>query len=446
MTTTDSAASVLDKLRGAGDYAARLDALEEALNHPERRAFHDDPALKAAIISMGRDGPHATPQQRLRALLLVGDLGPLGKDIKKLAQAQVKPLLEVSPAPVSVVSNPKHQARLLGLVAAQKRDWVLDYLAQTCLSADLGDKPRLVAGTALFQRCASWEEGFRRLRASVTEPPSTGIASAALTAARAAISRSAAPPGVGFVRAVAEFLAPLLANGTPRDSHTAKLGFETVLLFDACSAKRPVILGSVETVDLLTTAKALAPKGKLSAMALAAWSSIAGRIADVIGILAREGVAAIEWFSLLERIAASREAALKHTKSLAAEVRVATPAVSTLLREGYVPAAAEPSLRESDDSTLATALLRATELLPLLESNAQYGDHAKALAVEVQGLARRRGLALDGGPSQVVDYSSFKHRIAGDIKSPPRKVKIIVPGVVRVSGEVVLQAIVEAVE
>ena len=446
MTATDSAANVLDKLRSAGDYPARLDALEETLKHPERRVVQDDPALKAAIISIGRDGASATPQQRLQALLLMGDLGRLGKEIKKLAQAQVKPLLELPLAPLSVVKHSKDQARLLGLVAAQKRDWVLEYLARSCLSGDLGDKPRLAAGTALFQRCASLEEGFHRLTALATEQPSIGIASTALTAARAAISRSAAPPGVEFVKAVAEFLAPLLDKGTRTDSHAPKLGFEIVLLLDVCSAKRPVILSSVETVDLLATAKTLAPKGKLSAMAVAGWSSIAGRIADVIGILAREGVPAIEWFSLLERIAGSREAALKHTKGLAADVKMMTPAITTLLKEGYLPAVGAPSLRESDDSSLATALLRAGELLPLLESNAQHRDHAKALAVEVQGLARRRGLALDGGPSQVVDYSPLKHRIAGDIDSLPRQVKIIVPGVVRASGEVVLQAIVEAVE
>src|SRR5262245_40783081 len=101
MTATDSTAIVLEKLRSAGDYTARLDALEETLKLPERRVVQDDPAMKAAIISMGRDGANATPEQRLQALLLVGKLSALGHDIKKLAQAQVKPLLELPPAPAS---------------------------------------------------------------------------------------------------------------------------------------------------------------------------------------------------------------------------------------------------------------------------------------------------------------------------------------------------------
>src|SRR5207245_659907 len=112
-------------------------------------------------------------------------------------------------------------------------------------------------------------------------------------------------------------------------------------------------------------------------------------------------------------------------------------------------------LRETDDSVLATVMLRAQEWRESHESTRSRSspnsieDLASALAVEVQTLARRRGLVIDGASGTIVPFSPLKHRIVGAVTGSPKRVRMVVPAVLRKteSSEVlVTQAIVEALK
>lgn len=450
MTVAESAVEALDKLKRANAYGSRVEALRVATKACEPAMLREDPAFRAAIVSFGKDAEQASPEQRLEALLALADVGRVGKDIKKLAQAQVKQVLQSSPGSLHLVDGEKSQIRLCGVIAAQKREWVADYLAKAAMTPQLGEKARLAATVATFQRSSTWEEGFQRLASSAG--PGQRLEQSQLTTvlagARVGIAKSACPPGPGFAATLGTFMGESLRKGGPAETgaHSAKFASETVMLLDVSSAKRPSILSSPGIVDLLKRARGLAPKGRLSSVATAAWSSIATRIADVIRILALQGIPPVQWFGVLEQMTDSRDAALRYTKQMVSELEAPTPAMVTLLKEGYLGESPSSALRESDDGILATALLRAVELLPLLDSKAEAADHAKALAVEVQGLARRRGLTVEGSPSQMVAYSPLRHRLTTEVKYSPEKVRIVVPGIARNTGEIVLQAIVEAMK
>lgn len=452
MTESAPPSDAIQALIAATEYGSRLDALARVLNEYQPAVLREESSLPKAIVAFGRDGSTATPEQRVRAIFLLMELYKLGKETKKLAHAQLRLLLEDAPADLATVENSKRQAQLCALIVAQRRDWVTDYVATNALEPRLPEKVRLALLTGLFQKSSTWEEAFTKLSsaAGASSMPISNHAAlppAIMAGARAALSKSPAPPGNGLLGSIKALVSTLSASlvSDRANPMRGKFASEMVLLMDFLSARRPSLLALPGVIDLLLGSRALAPKGKISGAAMLAWENVVARLADGILILAGKGIPPFEQFALLERMTGSREAALRHTKPYAAAI-AKNQAIATLLTEGYLPEQPNTALGNSDDTALATVLLRAVELLVALDKPGATADYAKALAVEAESLAKRRRLVVDGERGQVVPYSPLKHRLSKSADAPPESVRILVPGVLRAEGEIVLQAVVEQID
>jgi len=439
------------------EYASHIAFLAQQIAQVGGADPEKDSALRRALAGLGTGAEKATPEDRLKALELVYRIGRANKAIKKFAESQLKGILGMSPAGLGGSTDAKAQLSACTWIAKHKAEWVPDYLAISAISPAVPPRIRLAAISALFSKCATWEEVFVKLISAVAALGSAiltaqahAIAQNAIGGARIAISKSSGESGAGFVNAVSGFLVKCEESAASPEQKPAwkPVGNEVVLLVDAASARRPAILFQAGLHEVLLAARKLVPKGKLTTAGEAGWAAIVNRLAELVVLLASRGVAATDLFSAAEKIGGSREAILKITRRMAKSIAPASPALATLLSEGHLPSENSSELSESDDATLATLLLRANELLSIeAVSRSQSGSPlsvAHALAIEVQTLAKRRGLKILGRVGESVQFSPVQHRFAGKIAESPGAVRIAVPAVVRETGEIVTPAIVEA--
>lgn len=456
-------------LEAASDYGSRLRAASQLIDSTPLPALAESAPFRRVIVGFGQEASSASPGERLHALALLARLKRNGgKDLKQLATTQLKSLLATIPAPCSGITDEKSKTSIYTILAKHRASWVAAYLATEAVHEGLSDKLRVLAVAGVVLNSDTWSgalttiaDAIFRVSGAKAKPSvaRSNLVRSTLSAVRASIPKAGAP-GADFGEVLGRFVAELAAfMSEPGASLShSKAALEVVLLAESAVTHRPVVAFDPIFVATLVQARNVMPEKRWLPAASKAVGSIMTKVGDIIFGFAASGIAAKELFGALEALGGSREAALKVTREFPRQLDGLPPSVITLLTEGYVPDQEDSALNDSEETMLATALLRADEFLsfaPAVSRASTSGgnpahDLAGALATEVQSLARRRGLIVEGRPGDLVSYAPLLHRTVGSTPNRDMHVRIVIPGVVRRAEgrhpEVVMLAIVEAVE
>jgi len=436
-------------LQTTAEWSERRGALIDLVSRFPAKTLADDAGISRAIAVLGAE--KESPQVRIHNIAALGLIQKKGKEFKKTVEQSLKRVLVDPLPPLSELPDPASRTMAGGLIAQRKLGWGADYLGRECFSSETPEKLRPTLVVGLVRNSDNWAsalksmgEGIRILvgEGSLNDKERMKRIQVALGTFRSTIDKGAAKPPGEFGEAARSIFALLAGAPTTDRSAEARMSVmaEAMALANSATAAHPLLMIDGKLLEGLDLIRGFAGKAKESALLAKSRAQLMERIAELLGLIALHGATDVNLLRALERLAGSRDGALRYTKPLARNMQGLSERMQEWLREGETPA--EGGLSDADDHALGLLLLRAKESEDL--SDRPQNSVVQALIVDARAVAKRRGLELLGSKGEVAIFDPQLHRLP-DVNQRAEKVEITLPGVVRrrTDGgtEIILQAV-----
>lgn len=430
----------IQQLSSAASLEARRAALSRLVEDYPGKTLAAEESIRKAFVGLGDE--KASPEDRLANVAFMLAFVSKAREFRKLSEGPLRRLLVGAPAPMGSIEDAKSQLTLAAFLAQKRLPWLAEYLSSEAVRVEIHEKSRAAAVLGVFRNSTTWTDALSLLHAalrSVLKRPGIAdhdamkVVHGVLVASRTSIEKTPVEGGAALASTLASLIEETrsVQLAGERDLGLRVLvGAEVAGIANTVTALQPAYLADRALFAAVVQAKGLAAQGKTSPLFVKHALALMTRLKNAISLCVRHGIADVDVFSNLEKIAGSREAALKYTKAIARERQIPSAAVQSWLVEGELFEDKSDALSETDDHAIGVLMLRAKEY----QANRDRGTSqqvAAALAVEAVAVARRRRLEMVGAPGDVVDYDPVSHRLTGEAKSVGGKVTIVVPAIVK---------------
>ncbi|MBV5309689.1 hypothetical protein [Chromatium okenii] len=478
---------LLNSFADASSLNERLAALTELIKKRSLHAVRDDPRLTSGLNDLTQLATNPqTPDDCLRsvaALARIGNVKSLRNNItKRLLQVLEKPL----PA-LSILKDPEDRYYIATALQYSTQNWIISYAATGIIEEKQGEKLRQELGAVLFKKATTLAQIFHLLAISLQQfKPDTKNPGDAVVKRLERIFAAIRPQAVSVLiepsldagQYLQNMLRAAFAGANPPETQEiAKKAVEDIAGFVHDIARTQISLVTESSLyAAIDTPKSwfLLPEWHYIAEKSTNLQLVKRDIRDALMLLAKQGVMDDNLFEQLVKISGSREAAVRVTSTIVeshpelnteicnwlkgkrnlkrrevfsgieeSQVLSADPVLATLIIDNHQLNNALVNI--SDDILAELRLLEPTLIKPLDSLIAR----CHAVLNDVNALATKRGLAMQGLPGDRVDYTQAAHELVGGHVQGVRQVKIIQPMIVRENADgnlnIVRKALVEKV-
>lgn len=478
---------LLDRFGSGKSLDDCLDALTELIKQRVLHAAREDERLMSGLDFLRKLASDAqVAEDRLRAVAAISRVGT----VKSLSKNTGKILCSAFEQPLpslAQLSDPDDRYYVASALSQASQAWIVKYAAVGVVEEKQAEKARQELVAVLFQKLDSLADVFGLLSTELkkfkpdTKNPGDSVAKRLeriLAAIRPQSVSALIEPGSDAGKRLQDMLQSTFAeSGAPETTDVAIKVTEQIagLLHDIARTQIALVADSNLYGALDTPRRWFSPpEWRYVAEKSSNLQLLTRDIREALTLLAKQGVTDDELLEQLEKVSGSRESASKITKNIAEQhleldmetrnwLRTvgkgsktstfgfleesrelsADPVLATLMTDGNLLREALSSI--SEDAQMELRVLEPELAGPLDILLARCG----AMLIDLDTLATKRGLAVEGYKGQVVEYSQSLHELVGGHEAGVRKVKIIQPMVIRNNvgqvGEVVRKALVEKV-
>ena len=418
-----------------------------------------EPAVRRAMMLLASGDPDLPLEERAKriaTLALLWSVKPLRTQVNELApRALAEPMPDVS----SML--PLHdRTAIAAWLSGTKMAWIVDFAAKSAI-AESGEARLCQAHVMLLLgRAPNIAFALHKLNdeiasVDVARRPTEPARIVNLCAALAhSVVKTSIPLGKNFLKVFLDFAMGRLRQGSEiiPQGVRSQIGLGVAELIVALAQQSPSLLLSKPLFEIV---------GTLDENWIAAeekkWARIKKTLVDQMGHLVTlfsvSGVLTPELAQRARLLETSKGSFDRLCRKILEENDISSEEVAAWLLRGEQDDARQKARTQeprNEIEALATVMLRADELASIAsnESLAHRNSLLEALLSEINQMAARKGLRLDGQRNSTVTYDSLRQRCVGSV-GLDAKVRILVPGVIRKSdrGEFqIVQAVVQPID
>lgn len=423
-----------------------------------------------------------SPRLRLLAIAEIMRLGQVVKRWQPEITAALEPAFVSELPPISLLDEADDRLNLARALSQFQRDWLVDYLATSIVEEEQGEKARAELMAALLVRCDTLAAAitklaarFKTLRPS-TESPANTVArrlTRTLSALRACLPELDIEAGTEIgvaLNAVVE--GAFSASGRP-DDEKAKIELvrETLLALHDIVRTRFSVVADATTYQVVTLCKRFWRSSSWPDELAGALGKLITDVSEALILLGRQGRRDQSLLDQLDILCKYPERARMLSRSLAARhIELDESVRKWLSRERDTDStlssyAAEELAASNADASIGLALQTVREARamaaglsePLLSGLEIYEpnltgatrallDTVNASAVEIEQVARLRGISLYGNRGEEIDVAPKFFEVVGT--TPRGRMTVRQPAIVRIREngdirDVILKGLVE---
>jgi len=452
----DNGLEILERLSAAQSGTDVVAALED-VSVVAKLAIHAKlPTIRKAVMLLSQPDPSIEVQARLRRLAFLAAFSaikPLTSIVDEFAsRALAEPLSDFGSG-----LTPQEKLLFVSWITGIRIGWISDFAVKVAVVDCSEDKLCHACIAIVLSRAASLSQALQRLTNEVellrtTQAPLVVAGKVNLCISLAhSVSKAGLPPGKGLSEKLRAFILEEIlqnAEGCNTEEKTNIVAAVSILLIKLAHRFQGLLQGELLFEILFLMEKQWVSPGDRK------WKQFKQelffQIEKVATILALNGLSPKDLVRKAKALEALPGATEKMFRGIGEENDILSEEVATALSLGGV--ADQIITKTTQDSrsevdSIAQLLLRADELNSVEASLNGSTEKAVlgALLEEINQLAARKGVGLDGERNSTVSYDPIRQRTTAEVPLGGR-VRILSPGVVRKSGTglfLIIQAIVE---
>jgi hypothetical protein len=449
---------VLEKLQSANTGADVVSIVGDISIAKVIGQYSKEPAVRKAVMLLASGGPDLAAEERGKRMAALAILWSV-KDLRSLVdefapRALVEPL-----ADVSAILPYQDRVLIAAWLSKKKMAWIIDFAAMSAISESEEERLCQCYVTLLLGRAPSFAFALQGLNNAIDSVDLTHrrfdakrIVNLCVALAHAA-GKTSVPLGKRFSQILMEFVIVRVLQGGDIMSRDVRsqTGLGVAAFISALAQRSPSLLLSETLFEIVTTLeRTWIPVEEKKWVRIK--KSFMDQIGQLVTLFSLSGMVASDLVRNARLLEKPKGSFAKLCRKILEENDVSSEEVTAwLLRGGNdegLPKKSPPEPR-TDVEALATVMLRAEELESAAsrEPMAPGNPLLQALLTEINQMAVRKGLQLDGRRNGVVAYDPLRQRSVGPVEIGTR-VGVLVPGVVRktAAGQFqIIQAVVQPI-
>ena len=465
----------------SGDPDLLREHITHALSIKVLHSLAAQPRFREHVERVSESARHHGRQAILSTLAELGRLEGYLRPKDHWPLELANPLLSHEFEPSSSYGSADQRLHVAQIVAASNVEVSLERIAQAALREKTAEKVRAVWIQMLITR-QPLSDALGQITAAIRTSSDKAVSSPdswlrrlhrVLTALDEHLDESRVEPDGDFVESLHQFVSSALRRSSPPHDQAISSTTATALFEFA----RHLVQASVRLgIDhrfyrALAGSRAWFPEGGWLRFTRdnGTLQQLRQTLLDGLLLLLEQGKPDTDLLAAHRMLSADADAAKAELSDLEAQSRHLPSDLRRWLRSSgrHRAVAKDMNLTETDDVTIAFAVINATEirqqaltsldaLLRELDITApiqaralrKFAKHAVDLTDRIQSLANRRGLRVFGAPGDVVEYSPHAYKLASGA-TITRRVRIASPGVEQVgekTSRVLVHALVEPLD